>query len=184
MRQLFLEDAVAAGASDSYFIYLKQPEEMVRTEVTLTQDQLELIIRRQRVRGDGAIRTVADPDNPLHNIWRNAKVTKQTLMVGDVEVKGVVIDFPFLTNRLKMGFMDTVLNLEFCNGCKSVSTLAKLVHKAGRKGTQKVEDDAWDTDAPTTEYNATAVASLLEEAGVKRNPPLDDEELELSLIHI
>jgi len=178
VRQLFLEDAVAAGASDSYFIYLKQPEEMVRTEVTLTQDQLELIIRRQRVRGDGAIRTVADPDNPLHNIWRNAKVTKQTLMVGDVEVKGVVIDFPFLTNRLKMGFMETVLNLEFCNGCKSASTLAKLVHKAGRKGTQKVEDDAWDTDAPTTEYNATAVASLLEEAGVKQNPPLDDEELE------
>jgi len=178
MQQLFAEDAVEAGKSDSFFIYLKHDGEIKDGTQRLNIDQLNLILRRQLKTSDGMFRTVGKEDNPLHLIWKNAKLEQQTVQVGDKEYEGIAFTFPFLTSRLKIGFMETILRLEFCNNCHRVSTLAKLVHKAGRKGTGKVVDDSWDTDRPTTEYNATAVASLLEEADVRKNPPLTDEELE------
>ena len=178
MQQLFVEDAVEAGKSDSFFIYLKHDDEIKDDTQRLKIGELETILRRQLKTSDGMFRTVGKEDNPLHLIWKNAKLEEQVVQVGDKEYEGWAFSFPYLTSRLKIGFMETIARLEFCNNCHRVSTLAKLVHKAGRKGTGKVVDDSWDTDRPTTEYNATAVASLLEEADVRKNPPLTDEELE------
>jgi hypothetical protein len=185
LKQLYTEAAIDAGKSDSYFIYLKTPEMLSGVlKQKLKQRELRIILNRQRKSANGMFRTIGDEDNPLHYLWRNATVEEQTVTIGDEEIEGVALTLPFLTSRLKMGFMETVLRLEFCNGftpdgpCHSASTIAKMVHKAGRKGTSKVPVDDWDTDQPTTEYNASLVSSLLEEADIKQNPPMDDERLE------
>lgn len=214
LQNLAIKAQLEAAKSQSYFIYLKN-ERMLNSNLSESELELALsdpnsfeynqlkknhltdvaqlwtIINRQLKTSDGSFRTVGDSDNPLHFIWKNCKMSDKdgvTIEVGDEKITGIVLTFPYLTFRLEMGLMQILMRLEVCGNCKHPTTLAKLVHKAGRKGTEKVEDPEWDSRWPQTEYDATVVSNLLAEAtagssfditGVKDNPEgLTDEELE------
>lgn len=206
VMDLYSKAAIAAGRMDSYFFYLKTPAMMnpsltkeeldyalanpnseeynslEKNELRVLGDEpmaaLRNILNRQFKSSDGSFRVIGKEDNPLHLLWKNATIEDQTITVNGEKIEGVVLTLPFLTYRLKIGFMETAMRLEYCNGCRAASTLAKLVHKAGRKGKVKVEDESWDTDAPTTEYNQAAIQSILDEAAPMQNPPLSPDELE------
>ena len=200
VSDLVLAARMEADSLDSFFIYLKTPsmlnpsltkeelkaamldpnssdyDELVKPN--LSQDNLEEIIDRLPKRSDGGFRTIGDVDNPLHLIFKNADVRKQTIEVDGEEIQGVVLTIPFLTRPLQEGLEKTLMRLEYCNGCKAPATTAKLVHKAGREKKVKVSDDSWDSGKPKTEYDSKLATSILEEAGLIGNPPLTDEQLE------
>ena len=106
MEQLFVEDAIEAGKSDSFFIYLKHDDEIKDGTQRLDINELNLILRRQLKTSDGMFRTVGKEDNPLHLIWKNAKLEQRNMVkVGDKEYQGIkLLLSPFLTSRLKNRF--------------------------------------------------------------------------------
>ena len=95
MQQLFAEDAVEDWQIGFIFIYLKHDDEIKDGTQRLNIDQLRLILREQLKTSDGMFRTVGKEDNPLHLIWKNAKLDDQVVKVGDKEYEGIASLFLF-----------------------------------------------------------------------------------------
>ena len=174
MRRELFEARVASSSSDELFVYLT---DSVITPYGDRPEPLEnadlwRILWRQLREGDGSYRTIGDEDNPLHNIFKLGSVKTHTHTIDGVEIPGVVFSLPQLTPRLKSGLIGILKDLEFCNGCREPVTLAKLVNKQkGSSQPSTVEDDSWDPTQAKLEYDKSAVEAVLEEAGVRSNPP-------------
>ena len=194
--------AIDSDSIDSYFLYLKTPRQLDENppdaethvdrqgvvvnagEQVLKQGELRRIVHRQIHTADGSFRTVGGEDHPLFLLFKNAKIELKTVTVGDEEVEGVVLQFPLLTRGLSVGLIEKLQQLEFCNYCHWPVTLAKLVHKTGKKDVKKVDDEEWESTAPVTEYDRSLVRAVLEETRIKTNPDesMSEEDLKASLL--
>jgi hypothetical protein len=192
--------AIESDSINDYFFYLKTPRQLDENPPSGAEDHIDsdgelvrageqilnypvdlwTIVRRQIKSADGMFRTV----EAFPNLFNNATMEEKTVTVGDEVVQGVVLRFPYLTRSLSVGLIDTLNRLEFCNNCKLPTTLAKLVHKAGKGDKEKVEDEEWESTAPVTEYDRALVKAVLEETQIKSNPDdgMSEEDLKASLI--
>ncbi len=164
-----------AGSKNSVLFYLKEGS-------GITHGDLERCIDRQFKEGDGSFRTFGKPEDPLHLIFKNAKINSIKIEIEGKVREAVSLHFPGLPHRLFLNLVETIREAELCNNCNHPVTIPKMVAQNNKtKEEIIIEDSEWDTSAPIDSYY-NKVAETLKMAGIKSNPPSEADSTGLIVI--
>ena len=177
-RQMYERNVASmleAGSKNSVLFYLKENS-------GITHGDLERCIDRQFKEGDGSFRTFGKPEDPLHLIFKNAKLNSIKVNIKGEMRDAVSLHFPGLPHRLFLNLIETIREAELCNNCSHPVTIPKMVAQNNKTGEETVIEDAeWDSAAPIDSYY-NKVAETLKMAGVKSNPPPESDSTGLIVI--
>ena len=178
IEDTFLDAIIESGKGSSYLVYLLDETDNHEAEEwkqVLNQDgknDLYKIVKRQIKASDGRFRQVA----AFPGLFDQATVDSTEVMVNGTLREAVILKFPYLSSRLDLSLQSIFPELEFCMGCRSPVTRAKMVNKQAKTQKTTIDDEDWDSQTPIDSYTMEIVKQSLAEAGILTNPEGDDSD--------